>query len=290
MVTLIDEKLQTWLEERAIAHPGACCIHFQFSAYDTIKQAAEGHRAGIIAIIQKTLEAAPELYFMRNGDLFVVGADMSLRDTAVIIREISALLNIYTIYSLIDVYELDGHVNRLLALLEEKKDRRLSKHEEAQQRLEQEKAGIKSYVSDCISNDMYSEHMAAVRLKRARPEFMIIEEDMFSRRLVEGLLAKQYSLHHLTTPEEALNAYDTLAPDVVFLNITQRGEKAIAALKDIIRRDPKAYVVLLTGYDDMDYIPHAMRAGAAGFIAKPFTRQKLFQHIERCPTLHAGSE
>jgi len=42
---------------------------------------------------------------------------------------------------------------------------------------------------------------------------------------------------------------------------------------------------MLSGNADREHITKAMQAGAAGFVGKPFTRDKLNQYIERCPFL-----
>ncbi len=56
-------------------------------------------------------------------------------------------------------------------------------------------------------------------------------------------------------------------------------------LEKIITIDPEAYIIMLSGNASQANIVQAMSLGAKGFIAKPFSREKIFQYIDRCPTI-----
>jgi two-component system chemotaxis response regulator CheY len=123
------------------------------------------------------------------------------------------------------------------------------------------------------------------RSSRKSPHFMIIEDDVFSRRLVENVLQKQYPLTGLGEATNSLQTYSRIAPDLLFLDINLPDVTGHELLERIISIDPKAYVIMLSGNADRENIMQAMRKGAKGFVAKPFTKDKLFQYIERCPTI-----
>jgi two-component system chemotaxis response regulator CheY len=123
------------------------------------------------------------------------------------------------------------------------------------------------------------------RLDRLDVEVMVIEDDAFSRRLVETAINKQYRVTALGETENALRTYLQLAPNLLFLDINLPNVSGHDLLNRILALDPKAFVVMLSGNCDRDNVMQAMQAGAKGFVAKPFTRDKLFQYIERCPTI-----
>ena len=130
-----------------------------------------------------------------------------------------------------------------------------------------------------------SQNITQRRAKRNHPEIMIIEDDPFSRRLVENTLLKKYPLTGLAEATYALDTYTRIAPDVLFLDINLPDVTGHELLEKIIIIDPDAYVVMLSGNSDRHNITQAMSKGAKGFVAKPFSKEKLFHYIEHCPTI-----
>ncbi|MFJ3087398.1 response regulator transcription factor [Streptomyces sp. NPDC086838] len=70
------------------------------------------------------------------------------------------------------------------------------------------------------------------------------------------------------TGEEAVRLTDRLAPDVVVMDIRMPGMDGIEATERIVAQGGAAHVVVLTTFDDDDYVYGALRAGAAGFLVK----------------------
>jgi DNA-binding NarL/FixJ family response regulator len=59
-----------------------------------------------------------------------------------------------------------------------------------------------------------------------------------------------------------------LAPDVVLLDIAMPGENGIDATRAIKAIAPAAVVIILSLYDDVQYVEAALEAGAAGYFLK----------------------
>ncbi len=89
----------------------------------------------------------------------------------------------------------------------------------------------------------------------------------------------------LSVATYALDKYTNIAPDILFLDINLPDVTGHELLEKILILDPDAYVIMLSGNCDRDNITQAISKGAKGFIAKPFTKDKLFQYIDRCPTI-----
>ncbi|MEU2026288.1 response regulator transcription factor [Streptomyces sp. NPDC016469] len=70
------------------------------------------------------------------------------------------------------------------------------------------------------------------------------------------------------TGEEAVRLTARLAPDVVVMDIRMPGMDGIEATERITAQGGDAHVVVLTTFDDDDYVYGALRAGAAGFLVK----------------------
>ncbi len=58
------------------------------------------------------------------------------------------------------------------------------------------------------------------------------------------------------------------APDVVLMDIRMPGMDGLAATREVLRVAPDVRVVILTTFDDDEYLYGALRAGASGFLLK----------------------
>jgi DNA-binding NarL/FixJ family response regulator len=70
------------------------------------------------------------------------------------------------------------------------------------------------------------------------------------------------------TGAEAVRLTEQLAPDVVVMDIRMPGMDGIEATSTITASSSTARVVVLTTFDDDDYVYGALRAGASGFLVK----------------------
>jgi DNA-binding NarL/FixJ family response regulator len=70
------------------------------------------------------------------------------------------------------------------------------------------------------------------------------------------------------TGTEAVQLVRDLRPDVVVMDIRMPGMDGIEATRIITAEHPAARVIVLTTFDDDDYVYGALRAGASGFLVK----------------------
>jgi NarL family two-component system response regulator YdfI len=82
-----------------------------------------------------------------------------------------------------------------------------------------------------------------------------------------------------TDGAEAVRLVEETAPDVVLMDLRMPGMDGIEAIRQIKARHPDAYIVILTTYDDDDYIVRGLRAGARGYLLKDSGRHMLFETI-----------
>jgi two-component system chemotaxis response regulator CheY len=128
-------------------------------------------------------------------------------------------------------------------------------------------------------SDVFGE---AKKLRKARMPLhvMIVEDDPLTRRLVTGSFKENYALITASDAEQAVANYLLLAPDIVFLDIGLPDTNGFNVLHQIMASDPDAYVVMFSGNSYLDNITSALNAGASGFIAKPFKKDRLQHYIE----------
>lgn len=79
--------------------------------------------------------------------------------------------------------------------------------------------------------------------------------------------------------EKAIEQIATLKPDIVLIDIEMPGMDGLTATKIICERHPEVKVVVLSAYDDDNYLLKALRAGAKGYLLKNITSQELVNTI-----------
>jgi len=85
--------------------------------------------------------------------------------------------------------------------------------------------------------------------------------------------------------EAAVDAYGRLQPDVVLMDVRMPGMDGVEATRRICDRWPGARVIILTTFDDDEYVFEGIRAGASGYLLKAIKGAELAQAIR---TVAAG--
>lgn len=85
--------------------------------------------------------------------------------------------------------------------------------------------------------------------------------------------------------QEALDAYAELLPDVTLMDVRMPVMDGVEATRRLRARWPAARVIILTTFDDDEYVFEGLRAGALGYLLKDVSIQELAEAIH---TVMAG--
>ena len=110
---------------------------------------------------------------------------------------------------------------------------------------------------------------------------MIVDDSAFMR----SLLSKVITRHGYEVAAEAENAEDALKkyretkPDIVIMDIIMPEIDGITAVKELMKIDPDAKIIMCSSVGQEAMIKDAIEAGAKGFITKPFKEEKIIEEL-----------
>jgi DNA-binding NarL/FixJ family response regulator len=86
------------------------------------------------------------------------------------------------------------------------------------------------------------------------------------------------------TGTEAIRQARLATPDVILMDIRMPGLDGLAATEEILRHPDPPTIVVLTTFDQNEYVYRALRAGAAGFLLKDAPSSRLIAAVRAAAT------
>lgn len=134
------------------------------------------------------------------------------------------------------------------------------------------------------------QHLKASRKARTKPLILLVEDDAFTLQLVKLAFKENFDVITAETVRQALVYYGRHLPDMVFLDIQLPDGNGISLLQQMTAADDSSHIVMLSSHSQKEKIIECMGLGARGFIAKPFTRQRLMDATEKFKSLRARGQ
>lgn len=78
---------------------------------------------------------------------------------------------------------------------------------------------------------------------------------------------------------EALELCETLKPDVLMMDISMPVMSGLDAVEELKRRDLSCHVLMLSLYDNQEYVARARTLGANGYILKDVSQEEMIKAI-----------
>jgi DNA-binding NarL/FixJ family response regulator len=117
---------------------------------------------------------------------------------------------------------------------------------------------------------------------------LLVDDDDLMRAGLRAVLSSDGGIEvvgEAADGAEAVQSAGQLAPDVVLMDVRMPGLDGIAATRELLALSPSVRVVILTTFEEDDYVFGGLRAGASGFLLKRTRPEEL---IEAVHTIAAG--
>src|SRR5688572_9934562 len=115
-----------------------------------------------------------------------------------------------------------------------------------------------------------------------KAKILIVDDNRIIREVLRGLIRHDEQLQVVgvaANGESALEMIAQLKPDLVCCDILMPGLDGIAVLRAIHAAHPGTRVIVVSGESRPDIVSKALKAGASGFVVKPFNAEKVLRSI-----------
>src|SRR5438093_1614400 len=83
------------------------------------------------------------------------------------------------------------------------------------------------------------------------------------------------------TGSEAVEKYRQLKPDLVTMDIVMPDMGGIDAVREIVKHDPDAKILMCSAMGQQALVVEAIQAGAKDFVVKPFQPSRVLEAVQR---------
>ncbi len=125
-----------------------------------------------------------------------------------------------------------------------------------------------------MTNDSGQDHIVRV---------LVVDDQRLMRDGIASLLEMQEAIEVVGTAsngQEALEQAVSLHPDVILMDVRMPVMDGVVATGQIHRQLPACRILMLTTFDDDEYIIDALRAGASGYLLKDLPAPDLASAVQ----------
>ena len=112
---------------------------------------------------------------------------------------------------------------------------------------------------------------------------LITDDTAFMRMTLKNVIQKNgyIVVGEAADGEEAVAKYLELRPDLVTMDITMPKMDGITAIKEIMRHDPNARIIVCSAMGQKPMVIEALNAGAKDFLVKPFDADRVIEALRK---------
>jgi two-component system, NarL family, response regulator DegU len=112
---------------------------------------------------------------------------------------------------------------------------------------------------------------------------VIIDDHQLFREGVKRILEFEPSFNVLAEGDdgsEAISLVEEHNPDVVLMDINMPQLNGVEATQELIQKYPDTKIIILSIHDDENYVSHALKTGALGYLLKEMDSEALIEAVK----------
>jgi two-component system chemotaxis response regulator CheY len=111
---------------------------------------------------------------------------------------------------------------------------------------------------------------------------LIVDDIAFVRKTLKQILTSHgYKVvGEAENGIDAIELYESTRPDLVTMDLVMPNMNGVAATRAILKNDPDAKIVILSGMMQENLVSEAIMAGAKDYIVKPFQTDEVMRVLE----------
>jgi len=115
---------------------------------------------------------------------------------------------------------------------------------------------------------------------------LVVDDALFMRRMLSDILKKEgvEICGEAENGKDAIQKYQELKPDLCTMDIVMPKIEeidGIGAVKEIIKIDPQAKIIMVSAMGQHSLVVEAIQAGAKDFVTKPFQPSRVIEAVKR---------
>lgn len=112
-------------------------------------------------------------------------------------------------------------------------------------------------------------------------QILIVEDSDFMRNLLREILEDEHEVvDEAENGVEAVEYYKEYDPDLITMDIAMPIQDGIEATEEIKSLNPNIPIIMCTSVEQEEMMKEAVKAGADGYITKPFQKPNVLSAIE----------
>ncbi len=112
---------------------------------------------------------------------------------------------------------------------------------------------------------------------------LVCDDAIFMRTMISDILsgAGYEVVGEAESGVQAIERYRELRPDLVTMDIVMPDMGGIEAVREIIKADPEAKILMCSAMGQQALVVEAIQAGAKDFVVKPFQPSRVLEAVQR---------
>lgn len=112
---------------------------------------------------------------------------------------------------------------------------------------------------------------------------LVCDDAIFMRTMISDILsgAGYEVVGEAETGLQAIERYRQLNPDLVTMDIVMPDMGGIDAVREIVKQDPNAKILMCSAMGQQALVVEAIQAGAKDFVVKPFQPSRVLEAVQR---------